>query len=401
MNSIRSSAAEKPTVLLSYGLGKHSTAAVVELIENPSRRDFDLDQLILVTAMTGDEWDSTRDQVTEHILPILRRHRVRYVQIARTGSRERDGITVLSDTDQPRRVFTEGVYKLSTEMRTSGVVPSLCGTRKCSLKMKGWVINRWIEQNLDRATLRQIIGFHAGEGYRVEREQRFYTGETAPIEHPLIRWGWDDAACLAHLRIRFGVEWKNSACDFCMFAGGKPEVVRRFREEPASGAKAIIIERTARAINPRITLYSRRSVEEILREDGNAEALERADRELEAAEWTLMRVQRIRYTKTLVHRRTEALARGTRTEMRRRLEQEAARRRLPLTHEGNHPRLYLRKMPDLATYPTAEELVTIAPGTICDKARTNFESRWRRLVGQGNLLHTASIAAQPEPSSTF
>lgn len=393
MNSVHSSAAEKPTVLLSYGLGKHSTAAAVELIENPSRRDFDLDQLIFVTAMTGDEWDSTQDQVTGHILPILRRHRIRYVQIARTGARERDGITVLSDTDQPRRVFTEGVYKLSTEMRTSGVVPSLCGTRKCSLKMKGWVINRWVEQNLDRTTLRQIIGFHAGEGYRVEREQRFYTGETAPIEHPLIRWGWDDAACLAHLRTRFGVEWKNSACDFCMFAGGKPEVIRRFREEPASGAKAIIIERTARAINPRITLYSRRSVEDLLRADGNEEAIGRADEELRRGEWTLMRVRRIRYTKILVHRRTETLARGTRADMNTWLEREAARRRVPLTSEGGHSRLYLLRPPEAAAYPHAEEMIVVAPGTVADKSRANFARRWHELVEQGNLFRHAAERA--------
>jgi hypothetical protein len=47
---------KKPVVLLSYGLGKHSTPVAVKLIENPSRRDFDLDQLILLAAMTGNEW---------------------------------------------------------------------------------------------------------------------------------------------------------------------------------------------------------------------------------------------------------------------------------------------------------------------------------------------------------
>lgn len=383
----------KPVVLISYGLGKHSTAAAVELIENPSRRDFDLDQLILVTAMTGDEWDSTRQQVTAHLLPLLRYYRVRYVQIARTGAREADGITVLSDTDQPTEVFTEGVYKLSTEMLTSGVVPSLCGTRKCSLKMKGWVINQWIARNLDRSRLRQIIGFHAGEGYRVEREQRFYTGETAPIEHPLVAWGWDNEACLDYLRARFGVEWKNSACDFCMFAGGKPEVVARFREEPQSGAKAIVIERTARAINPRITLYSRRSVEECLREDGNIEAIERADEELRRGAWTLMRVQRIRYTKTLVHRRTEELARGTRSEMDALLADESMRRRVPLTYEGGHARLFTLRPPEAAIYPNAEEMIVVAPGTVESKCRANFARRWHELVEQGHLFHATSSAA--------
>lgn len=390
MKRAQSKQLHKPVVLLSYGLGKHSTAAAIELIENPSRRDFDLDQLILVTAMTGDEWDSTRQQVTTHLLPLLRHYRIRYVQIARTGAREADGITVLSDTDQPAEVFTEGVYKLSTEMLTSGVVPSLCGTRKCSLKMKGWVINQWVARNLDRSRLRQIIGFHAGETYRVEREQRFYTGETAPIEHPLVAWGWDNEACFDYLRARFGVEWKNSACDFCMFAGGKPEVVARFRQEPMSGAKAIVIERTARAINPRITLYSRRSVEELLRADGNTEAIELADEELQKGAWTLMRVQRIRYAKTQVHRRTEELARGTRDEMDARLIAESLLRGVPLTHEGGHARLYLLRAPDAATYPNAEEMIVVAPGTVESKCRANFTRRWHELVEQGHFFHTAA-----------
>lgn len=58
MNTSKTGTPSRPVVFLSYGLGKHSTAATVELIENPARRDFDLDQLILATAMTGDEWAS-------------------------------------------------------------------------------------------------------------------------------------------------------------------------------------------------------------------------------------------------------------------------------------------------------------------------------------------------------
>src|SRR4051812_42752008 len=140
MSATTHTSIKKPVVLLSYGLGKHSTAAAVELIENPARRNFDLDQLILLTAMTGNEWGTTKTLVEEHLLPLLSHHRVRYVQVARGGARERDGIRVLSDTDQPERLFTEGVYKLSDELLRAGTVPTYCGTRKCSLKFKGWVI---------------------------------------------------------------------------------------------------------------------------------------------------------------------------------------------------------------------------------------------------------------------
>lgn len=380
----------RPTVLLNWGLGKHSTAAAVELIENPAQRDFRLEQLILVTAMTGDEWRSSRRQAEEFLLPLLRAHHIRYVQIARNGPSEHDGITVLSDTRSPFKVFTDGVYRLSDEVLRDGVVPSVC-KRTCSQKFKGWVIGRWIAEHL-RGGVRQIIGFHAGERYRIERESRFYAGEGSPIEHPLFAWGWDDEACIGYLRERFGVEWENSACDFCMFAGGKPEVIARYRREPASAVKAVCIERTARAINPRISLFSRKLVEDLLRADGNP-AVAEAHRTLDTGEWSLMRVRRIKYSARVTHRSTEALARGSKTMMLSRLEAYALRSRLKLTDEGDHPRLYLRRMPDPVSYPAAEELVTIAPGTIRDKARPNFESRWRRVVEQGNFLHTASLIA--------
>ncbi|PYS87794.1 MAG: hypothetical protein DMF64_22450, partial [Acidobacteria bacterium] len=96
---------QKPIVLLSYGLGTHSTAAAVEIIENPEARDFELDQLILLTAMTGDEWQSSKALVESHLLPLLRDRRIRYVQVARLGKFQRDGIVVLSDTDQPRELY--------------------------------------------------------------------------------------------------------------------------------------------------------------------------------------------------------------------------------------------------------------------------------------------------------
>lgn len=390
MNHESGSGSTHPTVLLNWGLGKHSTAAAVELIENPARRDFRLEQLILVTAMTGDEWRSSRRQAENFLLPLLRAHRIRYVQIARNGSSERDGITVISDSREPYEVFTDGVYRLSDETLRDGVVPSVC-KRTCSQKFKGWVIGRWIAEHLSGG-VRQIIGFHSGEAYRIERESRFYAGEGSPIEHPLFAWGWDDEACVGYLRERFGVKWENSACDFCMFAGGKPEVIARYRREPASAVKAVIVERTARAINPRISLFSRKLVEDLLRADGNP-AVAEAHRLLDAGDWSLMRVRRIKYSAQNTHRSTEALARGSKPTMSERLEAYALHARLPLTYEGDHPRLYLHRMPDPVAYPAAEELVTIAPGTIRDKARPNFDSRWRRVVKQGNFLHTASLAA--------
>lgn len=386
MKRVERRASEKPVVILSYGLGTHSTAAAVEIIENPKARDFTLDQLILLTAMTGDEWESSKNLVESHLLPLIKEHRIRYVQVARRGHLQRDGIVVLSDTDRPRRLYLEGAYKLSDELKRAGTVPTVCGTRKCSLKFKGWVLDQWIKQHFDRKHIRQIIGFHADELYRVERERRYYSGVGPPIEHPLITWGWDDRQCFDYLYARFGVAWKKSCCGFCMFSGGKPEVIERFRAEPQSGAEAIILERTARALNPRMTLYSRRSVEELIREDGNSRALEIADDAFSRAEWKLMRVQRIRMKKGGAHRRTEELDRGTKAEMEARLTEEAVLRNLPLSYEGGQARLYLLRPSEDSSYPTAEEMIVAVPGTVESKCRKNFTRRWSELVTQQRLF---------------
>jgi hypothetical protein len=391
MRATSSPSSQKPIVLLSYGLGVHSTAAAAEIMENPGARDFDLGQLVLLTAMTGDEWQSSKALVESHLLPLLREHRVRYVQVARVGKYQRDGIVVLSDTDRPRELHLEGAYKLSDELKRAGTVPTVCGTRKCSLKFKGWVLDQWIRRHFDKRYVRQIIGFHAGELYRVERERRYYSGEGPPIEHPLIAWGWDDRRCFDYLRDRFGVAWKKSCCGFCMFSGGKPEVIERFRAEPRSGAEAIILERTARALNPRMTLYSRSSVEELLRADGNSRAVEIADDALGGADWKLMRVQRIRMKKGGAHRRTEELARGTKAEMDARLREEAALRDLPVTFEGGQARLYVLRPPEGSSYPAAEEMIVAVPGTVESKCRKNFTRRWSELVSQQRLFGASAV----------
>jgi len=70
--------------------------------------------------MTGDEFDQTAREVTEHILPLMRQHGIRYVQVARHGPKEADGITILSDTRLPDFLYIKGDFKLSDELSASG-----------------------------------------------------------------------------------------------------------------------------------------------------------------------------------------------------------------------------------------------------------------------------------------
>ncbi|MFL5335963.1 MAG: hypothetical protein ACJ8H8_22995, partial [Geminicoccaceae bacterium] len=81
-------------------------------------------------------------------LPALAAHGVRYVQVARSGPEAADGWSVLDDSTTPSRLFIEGGrWKLSDELKAGGTVPQYAN-RRCSIKFKGWVLDRWIAQHL-------------------------------------------------------------------------------------------------------------------------------------------------------------------------------------------------------------------------------------------------------------
>ena len=83
-----------PTIL-SYGMGVESSAILVRWIVSPEARPCPLDELIVITAQVGDEYRDTGRDVENHVLPLMRANRIRYVQVARHGHLEADGITVL------------------------------------------------------------------------------------------------------------------------------------------------------------------------------------------------------------------------------------------------------------------------------------------------------------------
>ena len=125
--------------ILSYGMGVESSTIILKLVDHESLRDFDLTaDLIVITAQVGDEYPDQKTLVERHVLPRMRAHRIRYVQVARAGHLEVDGIVVLDDTREPRKVHLDGAYKLSQELRAAGTVPQFAGEHRCSPN-KYWV----------------------------------------------------------------------------------------------------------------------------------------------------------------------------------------------------------------------------------------------------------------------
>ena len=62
----------------------------------------------MITAQTGDEYADTGRDVEAYILPLMRSHSIRFVQVARAGHHEADGIVVLDDTRSPTQIHLRG-----------------------------------------------------------------------------------------------------------------------------------------------------------------------------------------------------------------------------------------------------------------------------------------------------
>ena len=340
--------------ILSYGMGVESTAALVRWIYEPETRPCRLEDLIVVTAQTGDEFEDTRTDVEAHILPLMRKHGIRFVQLARGGYHEADGIVVLGDSRNPTRVFLEGCFKLSDEMNLNGTVPQCGGVHRCAQKYKAWVIENWLDQNLN-APATHAIGYNAEETgriakseYNVEKRRRekaakvafgFNSEETSRIEraneydglrgrgkrvafgynadetkrisknceyntftrtafYPLMEWGWNRQACLDYLQKVLGVIWKKSACVFCPFAcnlANMEDLAERHRNHPVQVGAALMMEQVALAMNPRQPLYGKKALVDIVTNAGNAAAVADFQRRLDETAWALYRVRRIAY----------------------------------------------------------------------------------------------------------
>jgi len=381
-------------------MGVDSSAALARWIFDPSSRDFPLSALTVLVAQTGDEWQNTRTLCETYILPLLRKHRIRLVQVARAGHLESDGIEVLDDSMQPEQLHIEGAYKLSDELAFAGTVPQFAGVHTCALKFKGFVLDRWLAMEAKGETVRQAFGFNSEEGKRIEKSEYadkakiafgFNSEERKRIErsneydsvnrqsfYPLMDWDWTRADCLLYLQEQFNVRWKKSACSFCAFCSLNEEAVERFEEFPQDAARALLLEYTSLCLNHRSTLYKNRSLMSVLRKAANTTALESFQQLVSKTPMATYRVRRIMTSKGHGHRCTEQVDTDN-------LDALIAERGLtPITFHPDDYRIEtgyaIQRDPE--NFPAREEFYVRAPATVASRARYGiswFDEKWKAL----------------------
>ncbi|MFG2210554.1 hypothetical protein [Streptomyces sp. NPDC048638] len=297
----------KPMTVLSYGLGADSTAILLMFLEDPVRYGLepDLSDLIVLHAVTGNEWPSSLSYVDRLVLPLLAKRRVRVVQVARVGRSDSDGVLVLDDSRATRRIHQAGPWRLSDWLLTGGTVPQMAsGRRTCSIRFKGWVLDHWAVAEFGRAPFRRVIGYHAGERSRMEKDTKIQDrlNERAgriicEPSYPLVEAGMDRDAVEAYVLERLGEPIQKSYCTFCPFSGvcaSRERHEARLRERPDLAAEALMMEYASMALNEPMSLYGTRSLYQQLAEDqANDAVLTAFEERLDEAPFSLYEVRRL------------------------------------------------------------------------------------------------------------
>ncbi|GAB4975801.1 hypothetical protein [Mycobacterium intracellulare] len=291
--------AAAPSVVLSFGLGLDSTSLLIRWLTDTSSRDFALEDLVLVTAMTGHESAATIDAMNRLVLPRLRQHAIRYIQTARSQrrtSRAGDGIVILDDSRTPQELHAGGQYTLGDEMLSAATIPQRGGSRICSVHSKGDALDPVIARITKGRPYRHALGFEANEAARAAKDQLHDT-ELRRGWYPLIDWRWTRSHCRRYLLDVLGESVPKSCCGFCPFAmstaAGRAQVVERYRREPQLGADAMFLEHLARSINPAQTLIEGSSVADLVTESGLSEVRDLFEAELHNRAWSIYEVRRV------------------------------------------------------------------------------------------------------------
>lgn len=277
--------------VLNYGMGVDSTEILVRWCEmSEEERGFPLENLIVLTAQTGDEYQSTKELVETYAFPLIRKHGIRFVEIAKGGPSVKDGYVLLQDTRNPETLNIDGHYKLSTHMREAGTTVCFTGPHKCAMKFKGTIIDQWLSENLKGRAFGPYLGYAKGEESRAIKCDG-YTCYGMTWRFPLLRWGLGRFECLEHLQETFGVHWLKSCCKACPFQK-REEAMSRWLRETDAGVESLLTEHNSVTFNPVMDMFAHGSAMAMIQESENTKALETFFRDIGQMDWGLYRVRR-------------------------------------------------------------------------------------------------------------
>lgn len=280
----------------------------------------------------------------------------------------------------------------------------MSGKRLCSMKFKGWVIDRYLEDYAPEAT-RHAFGYEVGEQGRAEDCQRhmpgrlafgFEQGEAARArrasaydtpyrvaEFPLIEWGWDRQACVDYIeRITGEADWPKSACVYCPFAltsiAGRARALARFDAEPQAAIATLMLEWRALCLNPRTGLIAGDRLIDFL-DERRPEIAKRFRDELDRTEHAVYGVRRLwrpRADDPLkvanANRDVRILSDGSRAQC----VQDVRGLGAVDCHDGIERVYVLRRG---ARLPAREQFCVAGPAGADEKALPSFESWWAAL----------------------
>lgn len=376
--------------VLNYGMGVESTAILLRWLFDPTSRGFSLKNLIILIAQTGDEFDTTKDLVETHIFPLLRKYKIRTVQVAKAGASQKDGYTILDDSRCPTELYIEGDYKLSDLLHSDGIIPLYSGGHICAQKFKGEVLDAWLADHLGTDKFGPYLGYNSEELKRASKVED-YKCRGNDFLFPLIEWGWTRQDCMNYIQQHLGVEWLKSCCKFCPYISIST-VVGRFQLEPEAAGFTLLTEAIALALNPTMQLFSYGRAYDIVKEAGITEALENFEQRLATLDWGLYRVERTwerlistkgnPYTK--IQRRIVRIAAGSRSVMEAHLQVLAQKQGLAVEVSPEANRVYEFKRPEKGSYPAWEGFWVVCPATVRNKVASErkFQEAWDRLTGK-------------------
>ncbi|MEV6796520.1 hypothetical protein AB0M87_32070 [Streptomyces sp. NPDC051320] len=380
-------------LVINWGRGVDSTTYLTRMLDDPAAHGVDLRRTAVITMATGDEWPRTDSDAEEHVLPLLRRHHVRLVQLARAGQAKHTGIDVLDDSRNPQRMIRRGRWALWHEMETNGTVPQQGGSRLCSIRAKGEVGDRWIPGATGGRPFRQVIGFNADEVGRAMADRAASSNPLRTASFPLIDWSWGRKRCEDYLQERFGVRWQKSYCTFCCYPvsmGALPQHLDRMRAHPDIAGRVLRLEYTSMCLNPHGKLFGRRSLLEQFdeRRGQDRAMLDAFTAELLTCDWTTYLARRILPVSTAnppvrapALRSVRRLHTGGRAALGRSLQRVAERRNLRVESDSLYGAVRDWVFGRGESLPTAEEFFVTAPGFVKDKQQDRFEAAWTAHTG--------------------